>query len=196
MNRISYLSRCLNYLNFEWPYPAWTCPHWISRSTALRLKILELSSYVNFSSSTELMFTYCLETNGKVMSSNVTIRNRLKSASLCLLVKYLSWSSLINLRFGVRKCSFLINGDFELIFLADIINWNMVDRNAVTRNHYFFCLFLHNKIPRTAVFIWDHFNSNYVLLFIFHPVLSSFIIHLLELYNYKAFRTLRAYPLF
>ena len=60
----------------------------------------------------------------------------------------------------------------------------------------FSVFFLHNKTPRTAVFIWDHFNSNYVLLFIFHPVLSSFIIHLLELYNYKAFRTLRAYPLF
>ena len=99
------------------------------------------SSYVNFNSSTELMFTYCSETNGKIMSSNVTIRNRLKSASLCLLVKYLSWSSLINLRFGVRKCSFLINVDFELLFLADIIDWNMVDRNAVTRNHNFFCVF-------------------------------------------------------
>ena len=60
----------------------------------------------------------------------------------------------------------------------------------------FSVFFLHNKTQRTAVFIWDNFNSNYVILFKFHPVLSSFIIHLLELYNYKAFRTLRAYPLF
>ena len=156
LNRVSYLSRGSNYLNSAsyamriilisqylalWPYSAGTCPHWISRSTALRFKILKQSSYVNFNSSTELMFTYCSETNGKIMSSNVTIRNRLKSASLCLLVKYLSWSSLINLRFGVRKCSFLINVDFELLFLADIIDWNMVDRNAVTRNHNFFCVF-------------------------------------------------------